>query len=369
MKHRFEVLDIFRGLFAAFVFLFHLYPFAEHSIVSNNFAQNSDMFVDFFFVLSGFVMAYRYQDIANSSELKLFLIKRIYRIYPMHLLMLILFAVVELGKQVLNPYIKVNNLDNPANTVTSFISSLLLLNSTPVPGVNAVSWNIVSWSISAELIAYLVFGLMVLYIYKSGMYRQKNIFYLILVFISLTALFLLSFTFRIDYSFDYGFLRGILGFFSGVVCFNLFSKSNESVQQYSSLLFSVAEVTTLAIISLCIYNGEFMKPWGAFFDVLFFVCIYTFSFEKGIVSNGLKRVSLFQKLGQYSYSIYMTHALLISLFNILFIRILKFPTSSYSYLFILNFAVIYFVSSWTYRNVEMRFQYKSPKRKISKVPV
>ncbi|MCE7041474.1 acyltransferase [Dyadobacter sp. CY312] len=362
MKHRFEVLDIFRGLFAAFVFLFHLAPFADNSFISNNFTKNADMFVDFFFVLSGFVMAYRYQNIATGEELKLFLIKRIYRIYPLHLLMLFLFAVVELGKKVLNPYIKVNNLDNPANNVISFFSSLFLLNSTPIPGVNDVSWNIVSWSISAELIAYVVFGTAVLYIYKSRLYTQRNLVYLLLILISLTGLYLISFTFKINYSFDYGFLRGILGFFSGVICFNLFARSNSSISKYSSHFFSTAELSTLVLISLLIYNGEVMKPWGAIFDVLFFICIYTFSFEKGFISAALKKVFLLHKLGMYSYSIYMTHALLISLFNILFIRILKFPTSSYSYFFILNFAIIYFVSAWTYQHVEMRFQYKAQKR-------
>jgi peptidoglycan/LPS O-acetylase OafA/YrhL len=362
MKHRFEVLDIFRGLFAAFVFLFHLAPLAQNSIVSNSFVENSDMFVDFFFVLSGFVMAYRYQTIATVQELRLFLIKRVYRIYPMHLLMLILFAVVEIGKQVLNPYIKVNNLDNPANNVTTFFSSLFLLNSTPIPGVHDVSWNIVSWSISAELISYIVFGTLVLYTCKSGMYRHQNLFYLLLIFLSVLALYLISFTFAINYSFDYGFLRGILGFFTGVVCFNCFSKSHHIVNRYSSALFSISEILTLTTIAICIYHGETMKPWGAIFEILFFLCIYIFSFEKGIISIGLRRISLFHKLGQYSYSIYMTHALLISLFNILFIRILKSPTSSYSYLFILNFAIIYFVSAWTYKNVEMRFQYKSKKR-------
>lgn len=367
MKHRFEVLDIFRGLFAAFVFLFHLAPLAENSIVSNSFVENSDMFVDFFFVLSGFVMAYRYQNIASIEELKLFLIKRVYRIYPMHLLMLVLFAIVEIGKQVLNPYIKVNNLDNPANNINSFFSSLFLLNSTPIPGVHDVSWNIVSWSISAELISYIVFGTLLLYSCKSGLQRYQNVFYLLLILVSLGALYLLSFTFAINYSFDYGFLRGILGFFTGVVCFNFFGKSYQTTNTYSDVFFSVSEVSTLTIISICIYYGETMKPWGAIFEILFFVCIYIFSFEKGIISKGLRSINLFHKLGQYSYSIYMTHALLISLFNILFIRILKLPTSSYSYLFIVNFAIIYFISAWTYNHVEMRFQYKTKKRKSVEV--
>ncbi|MCE6987649.1 acyltransferase [Dyadobacter sp. CY323] len=362
MRHRFEVLDIFRGLFASLVFLFHLGPFADTPILNNAFVENSDMFVDFFFVLSGFVIAYSYQSIASREQLGLFLTKRIYRIYPLHLFMLLAFVGMEIAKNLLNPYIKVNNLVNPANNVYTFFTSLFLINSTPVPGVEDVSWNIPSWSISAEMMAYLVFGSLVLWIHTANQVKVRNVYYVLVAGISLAGLWLVSRSFQINYSFDYGFLRGILGFFTGVLCFNLFNKTHTQVRTWPPALFSAAELVTLLLIVLCIYNGEVMKPWGAIFEILFFLCIYTFSFEKGVISHGLKSVRLLYKLGQYSYSIYMTHALIISVFNVLFIRILKFPPSAYSYLFILNFIVIYFVSVWTYKNIEMRFQYKSATR-------
>ena len=161
MKHRFEVLDIFRGLFASLVFLFHLGPFANTAILNNRFVENSDMFVDFFFVLSGFVIAYSYQSLADWRQFRLFLKKRVYRIYPLHFVMLLAFVGMEVAKNMLSPYIKVNNLVNPANNIYTFFTSLFLVNSTPVPGVKDVSWNIPSWSISAEMMAYLVFGSLV----------------------------------------------------------------------------------------------------------------------------------------------------------------------------------------------------------------
>lgn len=362
MKHRFEVLDIFRGMFASLVFLFHLGPFANTPILNNRFVENSDMFVDFFFVLSGFVIAYSYQSLADWGQFRLFLKKRVYRIYPLHFVMLMAFVGMEVAKNMLSPYIKVNNLVNPANSVYTFFTSLFLINSTPVPGVKDVSWNIPSWSISAEMMAYLVFGSLVVCIHQTRQFRTRNAWYGLMIVVSLTALWSVSNSFQINYSFDYGFLRGILGFFTGVLCFNLFSNTHVQVREWSPALFSVAEVVSLFLIGLSIYNGEVMKPWGAVFEILFFICIYTFSFERGIFSKGLKSVSLLHKLGQYSYSIYMTHALLISLFNVLFIRILKFPPEAYSYLFIFNFVLIYFVSAWTYKHIEMRFQYKSPKK-------
>jgi len=360
-KHRFEVLDMFRGIFACLVFLFHLGPFAETPVINNPFIENSDMFVDFFFVLSGFVIAYSYRSLQDWKELKLFLTKRIYRIYPLHFVMLLAFVGMEIAKNLLSPYIKVNNLVNPANNVYTFFTSLFLVNSTPVPNVHDVSWNIPSWSISAEMISYLVFASLLVLITLAGQFSKRNLFFLLIILISITGLWFVSHSFQINYSFDYGFLRGILGFFTGAVCFSLFDKTNEKVRHLAASLFTTAEFFSLTVIAIAIYNGQFLKPWGVVFEVLFFACIYIFAFQKGALSNGLKNIKLLQKLGQYSYSIYMSHALLLSLFNVLFIRILKFPPSAYSYLFILNFILIYFVSAWTYKNIEIRFQYKKPK--------
>ncbi|MEO6684362.1 MAG: acyltransferase [Dyadobacter sp.] len=349
---------MFRGIFASLVFLFHLGPFADTPILNNSFVENSDMFVDFFFVLSGFVIAYSYQSIADFQALKTFLIKRVYRIYPLHLVMLLAFVGMELAKNLLNPYVKVNNLGNPANTIYTFFTSLFLINSTPVPGVKDVSWNIPSWSISAEMIAYFVFAFLVLYIHTSNQISRRNLYYLLIIIVSVAGLWLVSESFQINYSFDYGFLRGILGFFTGVLCFNLFSETNIEVRKLPAYMFSIGETATLTVIIICICNGEQLKPFGVIFEILFFACIYIFSFEKGIISASLKNIGILKKLGQYSYSIYMTHAFLISIFNVLFIRIIKLSPTSYSWLFILNFILIYFVSAWMYRNVEMRFQYK-----------
>ncbi|MCF0055779.1 acyltransferase [Dyadobacter sp. CY356] len=349
---------MFRGIFASLVFLFHLGPFAETPLLNNSFVENSDMFVDFFFVLSGFVIAYSYQAIADFQALKIFLTKRIYRIYPLHLVMLLAFVVMEIAKNLLNPYVKVNNLDNQANTIYTFFTSLFLINSTPIPGVKDVSWNIPSWSISAEMIAYVVFAIVVLFIHTSNQISRRNFYYLLVVIASVSGLWFVSESFQINYSFNYGFLRGILGFFTGVLCFNLFNATNIEVRKLPAYLFTIGEIITLTLIIICICNGQALKPLGVIFEVLFFACIFVFSFEKGLISSGLKNIGLLKKLGQYSYSIYMTHAFLISIFNVLFIRIIKLPPTSYSWLFLLNFILIYFVSAWTYKHIEMRFQYK-----------
>lgn len=358
MKHRFAVLDIFRGIFASMVVFFHMAPFADTPILNNSFVSNSDLFVDFFFVLSGFVITYTYRSIHSTPEMTLFYKKRFFRLYPLHVLMLILFVVVELGKKVLEGYIPINQPDNANNTVFTFFSNLLFLHSVKLPGVTDVSWNIPSWSISAEMIAYVVFGTVTFFLNRQKPARIKVPVYLVIAVAALAGLYLINGNFELTYSFNYGFLRAIAGFFVGVTCFYTFDESREQVTKLSNGFFSLAEVAIVIIMIVAVSMGDQGKHIGFIYELVFFVAILVFSFEKGMVSAFLKRSRFLHKLGTYSYSVYMTHALLLSVFNILFIRVLHLPPSAYSYLFILNFLLIYKVSQWTYQYVELRFSYK-----------
>src|SRR5687768_850652 len=142
MKDRFEVLDIFRGLFSSFVVFFHMYGFADTPIINNEFISNSDLFVDFFFVLSGFVIAFNYQFISTGEQLGTFYKKRFFRLYPLHFVVLLLFVGIEFSKHFASGYVHVNKVDNTSNNLITFLTNLFLINSVKVPGVHEVTWNI-----------------------------------------------------------------------------------------------------------------------------------------------------------------------------------------------------------------------------------
>jgi len=362
MKHRFLVLDMFRGVFASLVVLYHMSAFSNTPILNNSFIMNADMFVDFFFVLSGFVICYSYQQINNITELKLFLTKRIRRLYPLHLLMLLIFLAIEGIKLGLVNHIKINNfLDN---STTTFFSSLFLINSIKLPHVHDVSWNLVSWSISAEVISYIIFAFSCLLSTRSKGNISKPIVYTVIAAVAGILLCVITGSFKLDYTYDYGFLRGMIGFFSGACCLYCFKYLHERFSEFRQSLFSFMEIGVLLLIGAAIVSGSVLKPYGFFYEIVFFISIMVFSFEKGLVSRSIIKIDLLKKLGKYSYSIYMVHTLFISLFNVIFIRLLKLPESAYAYLFILNFIAIYYAARWTYQHIEMRFQYQSKKTVI-----
>ncbi|TKK65679.1 acyltransferase [Ilyomonas limi] len=359
MKNRFEVLDIFRGIFSAMVVFFHMSAFTNTPVINNNFVNNSDLFVDFFFVLSGFVIAYSYRGISSTDKLQQFLKKRWMRIYPLHFVMLLIFVVIEITKHFFVGHIQINNLNNTNNNWMSFISTLFLLNAVKMPGVHDVSWNIPGWSISAEMISYVFFGSLMLLLFKIKKEQYKNYFAAAIVLAAIAIVAMVKGNGILNYSYDFGFLRGVAGFFTGMLCMNVFTACKNRINNLPASFFHFAECMLLLCTGFFIYEGETFKQVGFIYLILFFLSVFIFSFEKGFVSGLLKQSGILKRMGQYSYSIYMTHALLLSLFNIVFIRLLHLPASAYTWLFALNYLLIYKVSEWTYKHIEMRFAGKS----------
>ena len=83
-------LESLRGIAAVMVAVSHFR--IDSFIYQNQFIGNSYLWVDFFFVLSGFVIALNYQyKIKNFQSLFAFQAKRFIRLYPLHLILLFMF--------------------------------------------------------------------------------------------------------------------------------------------------------------------------------------------------------------------------------------------------------------------------------------
>lgn len=117
---------------------------------------NGPLGVDFFFVLSGFVMAHVYSESVRTGtfDYRNFLRKRFARLYPLHLVTLL--ALVLLAAAMSAAGISANNAAKYDWSQLPW--HLLLIHAWGV--TDQLSWNIPSWSISAEFAAYLLFPLL-----------------------------------------------------------------------------------------------------------------------------------------------------------------------------------------------------------------
>lgn len=142
-------IDFLRLVASVMIMLFHFGRFTMISALQE--PQSLSLAVDLFFVLSGFVITYVYREkIASWSAYRTFLFRRIARLGPLHWLTLLFF--VALGVLIVSGHLKS---DHPEIfDFRCLIPNALAIHSFDV--CNTLSFNFVSWSISAEMGMYLL---------------------------------------------------------------------------------------------------------------------------------------------------------------------------------------------------------------------
>ena len=118
--------------------------------------------VDLFFVISGIVIAERYADrITGTVDYFRFMSRRVARLYPLHLATLAFY--VAIGVLVWSG--KLHPVDAARYNPQAILPNLLLTHAWLPSGV--ISFNYVSWSISAEFFVYLAFPLILWVLRRS----------------------------------------------------------------------------------------------------------------------------------------------------------------------------------------------------------
>jgi peptidoglycan/LPS O-acetylase OafA/YrhL len=147
-------LTVCRALFAAWVFTYHIDLHADFSACLGPAAgliRRGYLGVDGFFLLSGFILASVHPELAQNSGSLRFWGKRLARIYPVHLAVLVLLAAVAASGLALGivPH------DPGRFSLAALGQDLLLVQGWGV--ANQLAWNYPSWSISTEWAGYLLF--------------------------------------------------------------------------------------------------------------------------------------------------------------------------------------------------------------------
>ena len=285
---RIHKLDGLRGLFALFVVLFHFNSNnAPAALVNNFFVRESYIFVDFFFILSGYVISFTYHDKINSRKTFLqFLLKRFIRLYP-----LLLFSTCMYWYFV-HPHFDKQN-------ILLALDTLLLTNSTPILG-SEIGMNYPSWSISSEMISYFVFGLSSL----IAIQKRKTI---LIGIVTMACFGFLAYQQNYFQTGSFGFVRGLACFNLGFIVYVLAKKNFQLPNIFEWLITTGILLLMYCHFTATVQNAlgiQFMIPIGFAISILVFIKTY------GLISK-LLQTKPFLFLGKISYSIYLNQAFMI----------------------------------------------------------
>ncbi|WP_077965655.1 acyltransferase family protein [Ensifer adhaerens] len=309
-KQKLLALESLRGFAALAVALHH---FSYGSPLSGNaFIRHSYLMVDFFFVLSGFVIALNYAGrLSSPGDLTNFQRRRFWRLYPLHLFTLLIFLGIECLKYGFEQKTGIVS-NSPAFEVSgaiAFLANLLLLQGVVM---NQPTFNIPSWSISVEFWTYLIFAL------TLGVLRLRMRSCLLLAGVAAAGLLALEGG-RLETDPIFAIVRCIYSFFLGVFAASF--QLDPSAKRTGPWAACSLVLVVLAIWGLGGSRAEILLP------PLFTVTVVAVASlrEDASLRRFLEWPS-FVWLGTISYSVYLTHSI-VGWGVTQFLRFgLKFPT-------------------------------------------
>lgn len=346
-------LDVLRGMCALLVVFYHvLFQHPGHSL---GVFRHAALFVDFFFVLSGFIMFHTYGNMASWQSFKRFIGLRLFRTYPLHLVMLGVFLAYETLQYLLVELYHFPTTTPPfsENNGGTLLLNLVLLNGV---GFTNLTFNTPSWSISTEFWAYIVFGVSML-----SLANQRG---RLLVFAAIGIGSLGFLAVQPDPSlsvhWERFFPRCLFGFFMGAVLRGVMNvqrsapaaHAGHDLLQLAGMLVSLWLVAAASGDLLWI---ELLAPFA------FAALIATFVAWPGTrVVRALINAPLLW-LGKVSYSIYMVHQFVLLMVEAFMKLVLKAPVEDEVLMvgntigtiaLVFSLALVLAVAAFTYRFIE-----------------
>lgn len=280
-----------RGIAALLVVIYHFYPQLQPVIEIDRYTlafSRGHLWVDFFFILSGYILCYVYSDEPGTSRKQAlsFLWARFARVFPLHIATLLFLVVFQLASSLLT---------SGGSRIGEFDTFWLnILNIHAWGFLDQFDWNFPSWSISAEFAAYLSFPIICF-----GLLRAPKITFSVMA---------IAIVFRFTYQLV-GFdsivrwertvlLRTFPMFFLGIFLF----RSRPWCQKSNCHILSGLQFLAVLGIAISLHYG-----WNdACIVVMFALIIIATQTDDGAISKILV-ARPFVFLGLWSYSIYMLH--------------------------------------------------------------
>ena len=360
MNNKFErlyLLDFARAIAATCVVLLHYQHFYSSDYNQQlNFVKNLQPFynileifyefgtvaVQFFFILSGFIffMFYRERILEGVINFKNFIILRLTRLYPLHLLTLILVLAIQFFyKESYSEYFIYQS-----NDLENFIAHFLLIQEWGLIGETA-SYNGPSWSISVEFFLYIIFFLI-------SIFFIKNIFQsLITIIFSLLIYFFLQPVLN-------NLILGLLLFYIGGFTFFFYTYLKKF---YKKKFF----ILVLIIIDIIVFGRFLNESFLNFQNSIEFLIgnklfILLFFIKFPLIIINLSILQLYKKnlgkniklLGDISYTIYLVHFPIQLLFALVIKKMLIIDFNS-PFFFLIYVSTVFLVSILIYKFFEL----------------
>jgi peptidoglycan/LPS O-acetylase OafA/YrhL len=315
----FESLDSLRFSSFLVVFIYHFINYLPfHPKIGSNYLaihylnKIGPLGVNFFFVLSGFLITYLLLIEKNNSEkinLKKFYLKRVLRIWPLYYVVLILGFFVY-------PYLGLGKID--LDGITKHLwKYLFFINNydriaTGFAGINSNSLGVM-WTIAIEEQFYLVWPLVILLVKKER---------LLLVFVSLI---IISVLFRSFYWNNYEVIYfHTLSVFSDLVVGSIIAYGIIYSPKFVTLIKEMPKSTILFIYTLGLFflflfvnynTNQSMIIFSRLIISLFFSFIILEQCFNQSSIVGINRLYLIKKLGIITYGLYCLHLPVIGVFQ------------------------------------------------------
>lgn len=300
--HELRALTGIRGIAAWFVVFYHIrLSIAGLPIGVRDVFAKGYLAVDFFFLLSGFVIWLTWSArlrTAGIAGVARFLQKRIARIWPLHLVMLAAAVALAL-------LLRATGRSDPNFVFSELPLHLVLLQNWGF--TDQLRWNDPAWSISAELGAYLLFPLLVM---TLDWRRLPS-----LALLAIAGVLLLGLHLAIDspgLGADiprFGLLRCLIEFTTGSIVCALWLRWRDGPRP--SLLAALAA----AILAILWASGA---PETLVVPALFATLLLLLALTAGRPHNPLEMHAV-HYLGEISYATYLGHFILWKAFKLVFV--------------------------------------------------
>lgn len=323
VKH-IKPLTSMRGIAALSVVILHFSYYGLPKIGAilssySDFFYNSYLWVDFFFILSGFIMTHVYINNFSSGvsldKYRSYLFSRFARIYPLHLFILLLF----IGLEVVKIFLPNTSAFTGKFNLTALFANIFMLQafdlSCPPWFKCDTYWNEPAWSISVEFLTYCIFPFLLFFVLK---YQNKFDFKIYIT--SLISLLLVIIVAA-------GNLNNIIGIpaiarcglecILGIITYKVYQRGN--YQKYCNANF-LAIVALFWIFIIMNFNWQDSRLIRSIHDWMilpaFSLLILSLSVKNNTLISKSLSSPLMVYLGKISYSIYMIHWFIQELLNV-----------------------------------------------------